>query len=489
MPPALPIRFRLYYSAKQIILLRKTLNNATNRTRGKRVISPFHNLKLGLQTVFLRRVNVRAWAATPGQFAALAIAVFFIDIALYRTFYKGAVNFNWYAVREPAFDVLVLLVIGWLATRFSLKRVSPLAISTALLAATLWLDVIYVGAFHLIGVISNDNARWAESISYYAYYLWLLLIAIVLIKRAAQLTRGRTVLAILPIAASFMFSMYVPMNRLWYERVDSEAQTDTVSPVTEEMLYLQPRVAEQVMNALLPNRRGIPDLYFIGFAPHASQDVFMKESEVFRALADERFDTRGRSILLVNNNKTLRRHPLATVTNLRATLTRIGKLIDKDEDVVVLYLTSHGSTTHELSSDYWPLKLDELDPTLLKRLLDDARIKWRVVIVSACYSGGFIEPLRNPNTLVMTASDAANTSFGCDAEADFTYFAKALVDEQLRQTYSFQEAFNNAVPVIKEREQKQRQEFSNPQIFAGEAIQTKLRTIEHRLAARGKKYR
>jgi hypothetical protein len=198
---------------------------------------------------------------------------------------------------------------------------------------------------------------------------------------------------------------------------------------------------------------------------------------------DERFDTRARSVLLVNNNKTLRKYPMATATNLRAALTRIGNTIDREEDVVVVYLTSHGDKDHRLSANYWPLRLDEIDPKSLKQILDDAGIRWRVIVVSACYSGGFIEPLRGPTTLVMTAADATHTSFGCGSESEFTYFAKALFDEQLRQTHSFEEAFKRALPIIQEREQEEGEEFSNPQIAVGEAIRAKLSIIERRLEA------
>ena len=83
-----------------------------------------------------------------------------------------------------------------------------------------------------------------------------------------------------------------------------------------------------------------------------------------------------------------------------------------------------------------------------------------------------------------TAADATHTSFGCGNESDFTYFAKAVFDEQLRETYSFEQAFARAVPIIREREQGKQEEFSNPQIATGAAIRAKLADIERRLAAR-----
>lgn len=103
-----------------------------------------------------------------------------------------------------------------------------------------------------------------------------------------------------------------------------------------------------------------------------------------------------------------------------------------------------------------------------------------MIIVSACYADGFIEPLRGLTTLVMTAADATHTSFGCGAASGFTYFAKTLFDEQLRTTRSFERAFAAALPVVREREQGQ--EFSNRQVALGEQMRARLAEIERRRA-------
>ena len=86
--------------------------------------------------------------------------------------------------------------------------------------------------------------------------------------------------------------------------------------------------------------RGITDLYFVGFAPYAAEDVFRKDMEVARDLFDDRFDTDGRSVVLVNNPRTVLEQPLATVSNLRATLSELGDTIDPEHDVVMVYLTA-----------------------------------------------------------------------------------------------------------------------------------------------------
>ena len=156
--------------------------------------------------------------------------------------------------------------------------------------------------------------------------------------------------------------------------------------------------------ALAAQRPGITDLYFIAFGGEARQDVFMNEVRYARRLFDRRFDTEKRSLVLSNNDKTLGELPIASRENLRLALNFISHTIDRDEDVVFLFITSHGSAMHELTVEMPPYELDDMDIPMLKKLLEQSKIKWRVVVVSACYSGGFVEPLSNETSLIMTAA-------------------------------------------------------------------------------------
>jgi hypothetical protein len=157
-----------------------------------------------------------------------------------------------------------------------------------------------------------------------------------------------------------------------------------------------------------------------------------------------------------------------------------------DEDVLVLYLTSHGSEKHDLAVDFPPLRLAPVDPPALKAALDESGIKWKVVVVSACYSGGFVDALKESQTMIITASAADRQSFGCGNESDFTYLAKALFDEGLRRTRSFEAAFEVARETIARRERGRGFPPSEPQIAAGPAIREKLQEVERRLDARGR---
>lgn len=203
----------------------------------------------------------------------------------------------------------------------------------------------------------------------------------------------------------------------------------------------------------------------------------MKEVEAVGTLFGERFGTAGRTVKLINNPKTAATVPFASVTSVRAALAAIGSRMGP-EDVAFVFLTSHGSEQHRFTLELRPLQFDELTPAVLRQALDDARIRNRVVVVSSCFSGGFIEPLRGPNTLVITASAADRNSFGCTNTAEWTYFGKAYFDEALRATRSFTDAFEAAGPVILAREQKEKHDPSRPQMAVGEGIVPVLQALE-----------
>jgi hypothetical protein len=172
--------------------------------------------------------------------------------------------------------------------------------------------------------------------------------------------------------------------------------------------------------------------------------------------------------------------PLASTHNLLAALAQVSARMDPEEDVLFLYLTTHG-TPGVLAVEFPPLQLNSLTVWNLKKMLDDAGIKWRVIVISACYSGSFIRPLQTETSLIVTASRADRVSFGCSHENDFTYFGRAYFNEALRRTYSFVDAHADASKRVGQWESTEELKPSLPQIHVGAAIRPKLAEIEARL--------
>jgi Peptidase C13 family len=248
----------------------------------------------------------------------------------------------------------------------------------------------------------------------------------------------------------------------------------------EKVYYAQFQLLRNATHDLTEQRPGIPDMYFVGFAGDASQDVFLREIRSVHTLFDDRFDTRGRSVVLVNNLSTVATAPLASTHNLLAALDQIALRMDKEEDVLFLFLTSHG-TPGVLAVSFDPLQLNDLTARSLRSMLDRSGIKWRVIVISACYSGSFIEPLKNDDTMIVTAARHDRASFGCTNENEFTYFGRAYFDQALRKTYSFADAFETARTTVAKWEKDEKLKPSLPQIYIGPAIRPKLAEIEERL--------
>ena len=174
----------------------------------------------------------------------------------------------------------------------------------------------------------------------------------------------------------------------------------------------------------------------------------------------------GRTVLLINSHNTVDSVPLANGHNLRRVLAGVA---DKagPEDLVFLHLTSHGSSDHELSVRFGRLGLNDIDADTLGEIVAAADLPWRVVVVSACYSGGFIDALQSPEALVMTAARDDRQSFGCEHGREYTYFGEAFYRDSLMD-HDFSGAFERAVELVREKEEREDLTPSEPQIWVGE---------------------
>lgn len=243
----------------------------------------------------------------------------------------------------------------------------------------------------------------------------------------------------------------------------------------------QVQLIDAQLDGLAPSRPGKGEVYFVGMAPFAMQDVFKREITSARDIMDERFGTRGHSVLLVNHRDTVESHPLATAINLERVLWRIAQRMDVEHDALVLYITTHGSEG-TMSVSFPGFSLNDLTPERLSGILARTGIRNKVVVLSACHAGSFLPVLAKPDTLVMAAARADRSSFGCSNERDWTYFGDALFNHALRDTHSFTGAFDRAKALVGEWETTQKlSPASEPQTGGGEGIAAKLEGIARRL--------
>jgi hypothetical protein len=246
------------------------------------------------------------------------------------------------------------------------------------------------------------------------------------------------------------------------------AESEAAHFERSQQALLQAEVAR-----LAPPNKGATNVYAVGIAGYADQDVFLKELDGGLAVFDRILSTRTRTVRLVNDRGSAKTLPLASQRNFAAAVHAIGATMDKNADVLLLLMTSHGDRSG------FVLRLpdtatSELTPQEVAQTLDKEGIKNRIVIVSACFSGIFVPPLANDNTIVLTAADAAHASFGCAAEREWTYFGDAFFRQSVRPGVDLQRAFDNARTLIYGWEMMDHAPPSNPQGHFGPALVNKL---------------
>ncbi len=220
--------------------------------------------------------------------------------------------------------------------------------------------------------------------------------------------------------------------------------------------------------ALAPQRPGVTDAYILSFGLWGPQSVFESEAKGAAEVLESRLDAEGRAIVRFNGKRRFGAMP----QDLVAAADAVGRVIDPEEDVAVLVLTSHGSPegvglvagrTERLVS-----------PTTVGRLLDRTHARYRVLIVSACYSGVFAKALADPRTLVITAAASDRPSFGCRDGARWTYFGDAFFNRALREETNLPAAFARARVLDAERERREGFDPSEPQIAGGAEVLARL---------------
>jgi Peptidase C13 family len=452
----------------------------------------------GVRTAMLRPPRWASLHAHPVVIAMLLAAWVLLAVLLQRVMIPGPAIFNASAIHVGWAGTLLALWLCWLVTSQAPGDGSPdtpaptaVTLFGVLLAQGLFIEAVsgavLVPLMHAGWLAPDAMPRGLAWTLWLAPWAWTLIAQCVLLLRFAPARRALRLFVVLASCAPLALNLWSEPPSLW--QADESAEHAAAAPrfrITQELIERQAPVLATKLHELQPQRPGVVDLYGLTFAPYAGEDVFKRESAMVAEVMRERFDAPGRVVQLVNHRDTMLELPWATPLNLQRAIERIASVMDRDEDVLFIHLTSHGAGNGELSASFWPLDVETVTPQALKRWLDAAGVRFRVISVSACYSGSWIEPLEDSGTLIMTASDGTHTSYGCGRKSELTFFGRAVYNEQLRHTLSFESAHAAARKVIEQREGEagKTDGYSNPQISVGAAIREPLARLEARLAAR-----
>ncbi|MES2960674.1 MAG: C13 family peptidase [Pseudomonadota bacterium] len=447
-------------------------------------------LRRGARTAFFARPDWRGLQATPSALAGLLVASLLLAVLVERLHIAGEARFYGPALLAGWMPTVVNAWVCWLLVpkaRTDQDSRAPSAAALFCLQAaqslTLWaLLGLGLAPLQLMGWLAPEAiGRWGAWLAWWAPLAWGLAAMALLLWRAGQRSAVQRGLAIALVCLVSLANTWFEPMRLWYPDERASAAAPAPVQLTQALFEEQAATFERQLGAIAGQRPGVIDVYALTFAPYADEDVFMRESRMVAGVMAERFGAAGRTLQLVNHRSTQGEWAWATPLNLERAIERIGRRMDREEDVLFIHLTSHGARSGSLAASFWPLTIEALTPATLKAALDAAGIRHRIVSISACYSGSWIEPLAAEHTLVMTAADADHTSYGCGRGSELTYFGRAMFDEQLRsQTLSFEAAHAQARLVIEQREKEagKNDGYSNPQIRVGAAMRQHLQRLE-----------
>lgn len=442
----------------------------------------YANLLLGIKLAFFYKVHAIDFKVRISQIIGLVL----VDIVVIASYdfsnYFPDEMLSVYGISDYAAGfvlfLLAILTISHLAASSGWQRLMVMLLASVVVVTALYFTV---SAFLYQQPWYSDDSKCAW-ILWSIKVIWMLLV----VGRCLWLLYGLPSHSLIYLVAVYAFLVLVTPGWLsqqtfFTEDYRKQAQKGGEQKIDQEAVYYQqPEFISKMLAQLKPGRKGIIDLYFVGFAGSASQKVFANEVRYAQHLFDKKYDTLGRSAVLINYQDTVNNTPLANVHNLASVAGGIAKLMDVNEDVLFLYLSSHGSDTFELSTAFYPFDMKDVAASKVKEILDVAGIKNRVIVVSACYSGGFIDVLKNDNTLILTAARKDRRSFGCSNEEEYTYFGDAYFVQALKNERSFVKAFSVAQKIIAYREKTEQADSpaSLPQIFVGKAIKAKLDALE-----------
>ncbi|BAP43265.1 caspase family protein [Pseudomonas sp. 21LCFQ02] len=260
-----------------------------------------------------------------------------------------------------------------------------------------------------------------------------------------------------------------------------DAKGELLPDTLETGLLAQGVLLDNALKAV-PASTPAVELYSLVVGGDGKQSVFKREADYVGNLLKTRFGAHGQ-VSLVNHRDHMADRPMAT----RETISRaIQTLAQRSgpEDLIFIYLTSHGTHDHQLVLDQPRLSLSDLPADQLATVMAPLHNRDKIIVISACYSGGFIPALKDERTLIMTAARADRVSFGCTEEADFTYFGDALFAKALVETDNLQQAFDQASAYVARREIEDNFEASEPQIWAPKGVVARWQQLRKNQAER-----
>jgi hypothetical protein len=137
-----------------------------------------------------------------------------------------------------------------------------------------------------------------------------------------------------------------------------------------------------------------------------------------------------------------------------------------ENDGCAIFMTSHGVPTGFDIRGRGVVTPDRLDQILTRACGQQPTI----VLISACFSGVFIEELRAPHRIVMTSAREDRLSFGCAPRFETNFWDGCLI-EGFPRVDTWRELHDEVDACISRREEELNEAPSLPQAFFGSEVE------------------
>ena len=213
-------------------------------------------------------------------------------------------------------------------------------------------------------------------------------------------------------------------------------------------------------------------VFYSGFAMWGEERWSLGDAEKIGTAFERFYDDSQYLKFIFNNaeeNNLPKDHPTVMDNILREHFARLS-IEAKETDLVVVGLYSHGENG-KLVRKLGSAHIDSLPVGKLERLMHPLKNHNVLLIISACYSGSFIETLKNQKHVIATAAASDKTSNGCSPLHHQTYYGQALVEAL--NSYS-DDSEKDILSVLKStistinKKEKWKKDKSEPKLFIGD---------------------
>lgn len=317
----------------------------------------------GIRSALLRRPHGHAAQTGPGMFVAMLVLYAVIQLIIgFSTSDEPRILSPW-GINTLLADTLLTLLAAWLLAVMCARRAITWGVASTALAATTAVGVLIQWPLDILVLrLTEDGNFGAAGWLYLLGRCWwlfaLFAIARWLRPRRLLANLAAAAVAFAVSAAPWWWLPAIPLVEQDYEALaalenqtgdditgtgfEEDASAPSFNP--EDLMYAQPLLMQNTIAALKPRTPGKPNLFVIAFAGDGSENVFRNEVEYASLLFSSRFDAQGHVLVLENNPASLETRPLATLTNLQTALDAVATRMDPAEDILLLYVTSHGSS-------------------------------------------------------------------------------------------------------------------------------------------------